>query len=179
MLNSRKDKADFPVCVGVICSANGIKGHVKIKSFTENQEDILAFHRLYDPISGRVFKLSVVSSRKDALIAKIEGVTDRNEAETLHNTKLYIDRSELPEIPENEFYHTDLIGLLVEDSMGVQLGKITNVMNFGAGDIMEIRNESTNKEEYYPFNKDFVIDVKLQNGIVVVNRMEELVTSQD
>lgn len=179
MLNVKQELTGFPVRVGVICSANGIKGYVKIKSYTANPEDIVSFKQVYELNTGRQFKLTCIAKKKDILIAKVDGVTNRNDAELLQNIELYIDRSELPEPSKNEFYHADLIGLLVEDTIGVQLGKVTNVMNFGAGDLLEVRNESTNQEQIYPFNKDFVVDVRLDNGVIVVNKVEELIASQD
>ena len=127
------------VCVGVIAGAHGIKGEVKVKSFTEDVMKIVHYGPLFDESGARRFDMTVRAKAKDGLIAVIDGVGDRNAAEALRGTKLYVPRSALPQTEPEEFYHADLIGLAAELADGTKLGEVVAVHNFGAGDLIEIR----------------------------------------
>lgn len=162
-------------CVGVITSANGIKGYVKIRYFTACPNDMVEFKNVFDPITGRTFRLNMVSVRGDCIIASIHGVKSRNEAEALQNTKLFIDREELPKPDNDEYYHTDLIDCQVRLEDGLLIGRILNVHNFGASDVLEIHDALSNKDIYYPFNKIFVKEVNLKAKYIVVSQINELV----
>lgn len=178
MRKTRQDQ-DFDICVGVITSVNGVRGNVKIKSFTESPEDITTFANVFNPELNRSFKISVVTLKKDHLIASIEGISTRNEAEELRNIKLYIKRSELSEAKDGEYYHADLMGLEVFYQDGVKAGLVKNIVNFGAGDILEVYDLTSEKLFYYPFNKQYVTDVNLEAGKVEITRLEEIVASED
>lgn len=178
-MRKTRQEQDFDICVGVITSVNGVRGNVKIKSFTEKPEDIVSFARVFNPESNSSFKISVVSIKKDHLIASIEGISSRNDAEELRGTKLYIKRSELPEAKDGEYYHADLMGLEVYYQDGLKAGLIKNIVNFGAGDILEVYDLTSEKMFYYPFNNQYVANVDLEAGRVEITRIEEIVASED
>jgi 16S rRNA processing protein RimM len=162
------------VCIGVIVAANGIKGYVKIKCFTASPEDIENFSNIFDPYSKRSFDIKIIGVRGDCIIGKIAGIESRNEAEKLQNTKLYIKRSELPTPSAEEFYHNDLIGCKVQFEDGLIVGEIKAVHNFGAGDIIEVYDQLGNKDIYYPFNKEFILEVNLNAKCVTISRINEI-----
>lgn len=125
------------VCLGVIVGAKGLRGEVRIKSFTEDPNGVGA----YGPVStadGRSFTVTVVGAAQGVVIAKLAGIADRNGAEALRGTELFVNRAALPAPSEGEFYHTDLIGAVVSLTTGEQLGKVSGLHNFGGGDMMEV-----------------------------------------
>jgi 16S rRNA processing protein RimM len=156
------------VCLGAIAGAHGVRGLVRIKSFTEAPEDLSAYGPLSDEAGRRRFDVTVKSQAKGALIAAIAGVDDRDAAEALKGTRLYVDRAALPPTEEEEFYHADLIGLNAEDRSGKAIGRVAGVQNYGAGDILEIaRTDGT--ELLVPFTKAAVPEVDLAGGRLVVD----------
>jgi 16S rRNA processing protein RimM len=169
---------DKEVCIGVITSVSGVKGYVKIRSFTESPSDITKFNKVRDHM-GNVFSyISLISEKKGYIIAGIHGINNRNDAEKLRNIKLFINRSEFPEPANEEYYHADLIGLEAKYEDGSPAGVLRNVVNFGAGDILEIYDILTEKTLYYPFNKQFVSWVNLENKYVVLSKIEDTVSSE-
>lgn len=162
------------VCLGVITGAHGIKGEVKVKSFTEIPSDIAGYGELTDKTGSKVFSLKVTGKIKDDLRVKVKGIDDRNAAEAIRGTELYIPRSILPELDEEEFYFSDLIGLDVKDEDLNVIGKVNGVYNFGAGDIIEVN--IAGKLEMLPFTKQYVPDISIKNGYIIV---KELVPSSD
>jgi 16S rRNA processing protein RimM len=152
------------LCFGRITGAHGLKGDVRVTSYTAAPEDIAAYGPLRDETGRRSFvftSLRVVKGHN--LIARIEGVTDRAAAESLRGVRLYVERERLPEPEEDEWYYSDLIGLKVLDPEGERLGDVLSVQNFGAGDLLEIRLADTQKTVFIPFTAACVprIDVKL------------------
>ncbi|MEH0831248.1 ribosome maturation factor RimM [Anaplasma bovis] len=140
------------VLVGVICSPHGIKGLVKVKTFTDNPIDISSYGTLID--GTRSFDLSVVSVLNNTtVIAKIAGISTRSEAETLRNIKLYISSSQLPKPLENEFYVHDIIGMDVVFTNGEPYGTVCEVFNFGSCDVIEILLPNA-KKVLLPFTID-------------------------
>lgn len=126
------------ILLAVITSAHGIQGAVKVKTFTQSPENALAYGALHDE-KGQEYSLKMIKLiSPDGFVATVEGVTNRNQAEELRGTHLYVERHQLPAPPEEEFYHTDLIGLKVQDLTGQDIGRVRAVFNFGAGDFLEI-----------------------------------------
>lgn len=156
------------LCLGVITGAHGIRGQVRIKSFTADPEQLTAYGALSDAKGDKVFKLTVNGQSKGQLIAKIKGVNDRNAAEDLKGQELFIERSRLPAPDEEEFYHADLIGLAVETIDGEAYGTVKAVHDFGAGDILDIKLTS-GKGAMLPFTKETVPTIDLDAGKLVVN----------
>ncbi|CAK0777696.1 Ribosome maturation factor RimM [uncultured Gammaproteobacteria bacterium] len=128
------------VCVGAIVGVHGVRGQLKIKSFTADPAAIVGYGPLYDASGCKRFVLHLVSATKDGWLAKLEGVTDRTAAETLRGVRLYIPRAALPPVEdEDEFYHTDLIGLTAQALDGQSLGTVAALHVFGGGDVVEVR----------------------------------------
>ncbi|MDF3047458.1 MAG: rimM [Candidatus Midichloriaceae bacterium] len=175
MINALKstELPDPDICVGMITSASGIKGYVKIKCFTENPEDIATFKHVFDLEQDRDFSIKIISVRDTYVIASLAGITSRNEAEALQNTKLYIKRSELSISAEEEFYHADLLGCKVYFENELLVGEVKNVCNFGAGDLIEIHDAVANKDFFYPFNKEFIKSVDIESRVIIAVQFNE------
>lgn len=166
------------LCLGVITGAHGIRGQVRVKSFTADPEHLTAYGALSDAKGEHVFKLTVNGQSKGQLIVKIKGVNDRNAAEGLKGQELFIDRDRLPAPDEDEFYHADLIGLSVETIDGEAYGKVKAVHDFGAGDILDIALVG-GKAVMLPFTKETVPAIDLTAGKLVVNPPVETVAKAD
>ncbi len=157
------------VLLGHISQANGLRGEVLIKSHTANPADIGSYGVLGNKDATRTFDIKVIRITTKGVVAKISGVTDRTAAEVLRGTELYIDRDQLPASDdEDDFYHTDLIGLEAQTADGAKVGTVIAVQNFGASDLLEIRPLDSKTTELIPFNKAFVPDVDLEGGRVIV-----------
>lgn len=155
------------ICLGVIIAAHGVRGQVKLRSFTTHPEDIGDYGDLCDT-QGKTYRLTVITSNNDTVIASIEGIADRDTAEKLRNIELFVERSKLPAPPENEYYYNDLIGLKVISGNGTAYGQVTGVHNFGAGDIVDIKLVS-GKEECMPFNKATFPVIDIKNKTLVIS----------
>jgi len=155
------------VCLGVIAGAHGIKGLVRLKSFTARAEDIAAYGPLQDVQGARRFELALVGSSRGVLIARVNGVDDRNAAERLKGEKLYVARDRLPPTAAGEFYHADLIGLTAELQDGSALGRVTAVHDFGGGPSLEIER-SKGDSVMVPFTASVVPVVDIATGRLVV-----------
>lgn len=166
------DDKDQLICIATITSAHGIKGEVKIKSFTEDPFAIEQYSPIYTNNKQETLNISITGTKGDTLIAKIDGITTRNEAENLRNTNLYILRSILPKNNEGEFYHIDLIGLTVLDTKKNEFGKIIFIHNFGAGDIVEIKLKNSNKTELFTFNNETFPEIDLDKQTITIDPPE-------
>ncbi len=160
------------VCLGAIVGVHGIKGEVKIKSFSDDEKHLTAYGALSNADDSQQIELKLVGHSKDLLRAKIKGVENRTTAEKYVGTGLYIGRDKLPDLAEEEYYHTDLIGLEVKNSSGLVLGKVNALYNFGAGDILEVKTNAGNLE-MLPFNKNFVPVISIKDGYIIVEMMFE------
>ncbi len=154
--------------LGRIAGAHGIRGEVLIKSFTAAPEDIGAYGALSDADQKRSLRIASARTTQKGVVARIEGVSDRNAAEALRSVDLYVARDRLPPASEDEFYHADLIGLAVVDPQGNAVGEVVATHNFGAGDLLEVRLAGTSKTEFRPFTDAIVPEVDLQARRVVV-----------
>jgi len=166
------------ICVATCAGAFGVKGEVKIKSFTDVAADCFAYGPLRDE-SGDVF-LTITSKRtvKNGFAVLCEQVQTREQAQTLSGAKLYVYRADMPEPDEDEFYHEDLIGLDVKTTDGKRMGKIVQVHNFGAGDMLEISGTKDIPQFYHPFTKINVPKIDVKAGRVVI-LIEEAVSAQE
>jgi 16S rRNA processing protein RimM len=160
------------VCLGVITGAHGVRGLVRVKPFTEVPEDVAAYGPLSDEDGARAFTLTLIGHSKGALLARVEGVVDRDQAQALKGTRLYVPRDVLPALHEEQtYYHADLLGLAVEDREGRSLGRVAGVHNFGAGDILELDGKD---RRLVPFTRRAVPFVDLEGGRLVVDLPEEV-----
>ncbi len=169
---------DERLCVGVIAGAHGVRGLVKIKSFTDDPANLTAYGPLTDESGARRYQVAVTGRAKGVLLARIEGVGDRDAARALSGARLYVARAALPEPEDEEYYHADLIGLAVEDRAGAPLGRVAAVQNFGAGDILEIERPDQGTL-LVPFTKAAVPLVDPASGRVVVEPPEETEAQRD
>ena len=155
------------VLLGVVTAAHGIKGEVKVKTFTQSPEGL----GYYGPVSvedGRQFEVAALrQSKPDEAVVRFSGIADRNAAETLKGLRLYVPRTALPATEAGEFYHADLVGLKVEDRSGNLLGTVCGVHNFGAGEIIEIEF-SDGRTEFLAFSDANVPAVDIAAGRIVI-----------
>jgi 16S rRNA processing protein RimM len=160
--------ADGRICLGQIGAPHGVHGEVRLHSFTADPTAIAAYGPL-EAEDGRVFKIESLRAAKHALVATLSGVADRDAAERLTNTKLYVPRDRLPEPTEaDEFYHADLIGLRAVDAAGRECGTVVAVHNFGAGDLIELRRAGGAQTELLPFDAATVPEVNIADGYLIV-----------
>lgn len=169
MTASEKSSPARRILVGEITGAHGIRGDVLVRSYTETPDAVAAYGPLTDASGKKSYSLRIVRVTSKGIVARVAGVEDRNGAEPLRGTKLYIERSKLPATGETEFYHADLIGLRAVAADGSALGKIVSVQNFGAGDLLELK-PLEGETEFIPFENRWVPSVDLDAGIVVINR---------
>ena len=155
------------VCVGVIGKPKGVRGAVRITTYTARPGDVVAYGPVHDGPRGRVLALDLRETIKGGVVAAITGVDDRDAAAALRGTKLYVPRSALPEPDGGEYYHADLIGLRAELADGGAFGTVHAVHNFGAGDIVEV-TRADGIRVMLPFNLAVVPKVDLAGGRLVV-----------
>jgi 16S rRNA processing protein RimM len=166
------------ILLGAIAGVHGIRGEVKVKSFTADPMSIAAYGPLTDE-QGRTFELQLTSkaAKDSVVIARIDGIADRNAAEALKGRRLYAPREALPAIEtEDEFYASDLIGLAVEDGSGKSYGKIADVQDHGAGPMLAIGEGERAFD--LPFADGFVPVVDLKAGKIVIALPEDFFSSK-
>ncbi|WP_041544859.1 MULTISPECIES: ribosome maturation factor RimM [Chelativorans] len=157
-----------PVQLAVIGAAHGIKGEVRVKTFTEDPMALGSYGPLH-MVDGRVLQVAAIRPAKEVVIVRFKGVDGRNAAEALNGEALFVDRSALPEkLEEEEFYYADLIGMAVLDEKGENLGRVVAVHNFGAGDLLEFR-ENSGPTVIIPFTRDAVPDIDLSNNTIRID----------
>jgi 16S rRNA processing protein RimM len=157
------------VCVGAIGGAFGVRGEVRLKSFCADPAAIADYGPLHDEAGQRSFGVTITRTIPNGFAARLSGVESREAAEALRGTRLYADRDRLPGLPDDEFYHADLIGLAVHDTGGAALGKIVAVHDHGAGDLLEIRPPGGGATVLVPFTRETVPTVDLAAGRVIVD----------
>lgn len=165
--------SDDMICVGAISGSFGVQGEARLKSFCAEAADIAAYGPLFTK-EGRSFTVKLTRPVAGGLGARLSGVTTKEEADALKGTELFVPRSRLPKLPDDEFYHSDLIGLSVRDTGGQVIGSVTAVHNHGAGDILEIRLDGPKTALLLPFTLATVPTVDLAQGLVVVDLPEGL-----
>ncbi|MDN5568267.1 MAG: ribosome maturation factor RimM [Paracoccus sp. (in: a-proteobacteria)] len=130
--------ADDRICVGAIAGAFGVHGEVRLKSFCAEPSDIANYTPLTSEDGKRSFTISLTRAVTGGIGARLTGTATREEAEALKGLTLWAPRAALPSLPDDEFYHADLIGLDVVDTGGQSLGRVRAIYDHGAGDILEI-----------------------------------------
>jgi 16S rRNA processing protein RimM len=161
-------KPQNPVQMAVIGAAHGIKGELRVKTFTGDPMALADYGPLYSR-EGRAFQITDIRSANTVVVVRFKGIGDRNAAEALVGTELFVDRSMLPDDgEEDEFYHADLIGLEIRDETGAAIGKVVAVHNFGGGDILDV-TISGRRGVLIPFTQAAVPDVSVAGGFVRVD----------
>jgi 16S rRNA processing protein RimM len=156
------------VLVAQIGAAHGLRGEVRLRSFTAEPMAVKEYGALESEDGAHAFTIEALRPAKDVLIARLAGVTDRDAAEQLRNVKLYVPRARLPEPETDEFYHADLIGLAAVATDGRELGTVVALQNFGAGDLIEMKRLD-GATELLPFTKAVVPEVDVAGGRIVVD----------
>jgi 16S rRNA processing protein RimM len=157
------------VCLGQIGAAHGVRGEVRLHSFTSDPSAIAGYGPL-ETEDGRVFEIETLRAAKDHFVATLSGIRDRDAASALAKTKLYVARERLPQTDEpDEFYHADLVGLKVVDPAGNNLGTVVAIHNFGAGDLIEVQRDAGGNTELVPFDTVNVPAVDVAAGKIVVD----------
>ena len=166
--------AEGRICVGSIAGAFGVQGEVRIKSFCADPEAIAGYGPLFTKDGTRSFAIKLTRPVAGGLGARISGVTTKEQADALRGTDLYADRARLPSLPDDEFYHSDLIGLDVYDTGGVLLGTLRAVHNHGAGDLLEVYAPHRKQPLLLPFTREAVPTVDLTARRIIANLPEGL-----
>ena len=175
-----KNNSSARVAVGVFGAPHGVRGEIKIKSYTGDPLAIAAYTPLTDQNGQRRFVLKKARSLKDdLLIVTVEGVTDRDAAARLTNLELYALREHMPEAEEDEFYHADLIGLKAVDEDNTEMGVVLALHNFGAGDIIEIKPKTGGPSLMLPFTKKIVPSIDLEKGSLTLVMPEEIAGDEE
>ena len=166
--------SDEMICVGAIAGAFGVHGEVRLKSFTARPEDIAGYGPLSLEDGSRDFTATITGQAKNGLTAKLSGVRTREEADALRGAQLYVARTKLPSLPDDEYYHADLVGLDVFDTGGAPLGRVKSVLNHGASDILELTLPGGADTVLLPFTKRAVPTVDLASRRIVADPPEGL-----
>jgi 16S rRNA processing protein RimM len=157
------------VCVGRIGAAHGVRGEVKLWSFTAEPWAIADYGPFETADGGGLIEIETLREAKDFFVARLAGVTDRDAAERLRNVDLFVPRERLPAPQDGEFYHADLIGLRAETPAGVAFGTVTAIHNFGAGDLLEIAPAAGGDTVLIPFTGAVVPQVEIAAGRLIVD----------
>jgi 16S rRNA processing protein RimM len=161
------------ICVARIGAAHGVRGQVKLWTFTEDPLSVKSYGPLSTRDGSRQFELTHVREARDHLVATLNGVTTRNDAERLNGIELYVAREKLPATEDDEYYHADLIGLAAVTTADEPLGRVVAIHNFGAGDIIEIAPPQ-GPTLLLPFTSAVVPTVDLAGGRVVIESPQEI-----
>ena len=167
---------DNLILLAQIGAAHGIKGEVRVKPFGD--AEMLDQYGRLETADGRKLKIKRMRPQKNMLVVKFEGVNSREEAEALNGVELFVDRAKLPETDEDEFYVSDLIGMTAVDENGNEIGKIGDVPNFGAGDMLEIDPTGGGGSYYLPFTEEVVPEIDFDAGRLLVLPPAEVVVSE-
>jgi 16S rRNA processing protein RimM len=162
------------VCIAAIAGAHGVRGEVRLKSFTAEPGAVADYSPLTDD-AGRSYDLTLGAPIKGGFVARLSGVASKEAADALRGTRLYVPRERLPGLADDEFYHADLIGLEVVDTGGVILGRVQAVLDHGAGDLLEIAAAGRAGTILLPFTRSTVPTVDLDAGRLVADPPEGLV----
>ncbi|HRN88966.1 ribosome maturation factor RimM [Hyphomicrobium sp.] len=162
------------VLLGHITGAHGIRGAVLVRSYTAEPGAIADYGILEDEAGLATFTLSVEGATAKGVICRVAGVDDRNGAERLKGVALYVPRDRLPPPDDGEYYHTDLVGLAAVTEAGAALGEVVAVLNYGAGDILEVRPDGAKRTDLYPMTEAVVVRVDIAGGVIVIAPPEEV-----
>jgi 16S rRNA processing protein RimM len=160
------------ICVAQIGPAHGTRGEVRLKSFTADPMAVMDYGALETEDGTAAFEIESLRPAKRHWVAQLRGVHDRNAAERLANTKLFVPRDRLPTVETDEFYHADLIGRAAVTTDGRALGSVVAIHDFGAGDILELRQEGKRDTVMLPFTSATVPVVDIAGGRIVIDPPE-------
>lgn len=163
------------VLVGAIAGAFGVKGEVRLKSFTSEPEDIASYGPLFTEDGRQSFQVRLSGRLKNALSARLSGISSKEQADRMKGMKLFVPREAFPQLPDDEFYHADLIGLSVYDTGGGEIGAVKAVLNHGATDLLELRLTASNETALLPFTRDYVPTVDMVARKLIIDPPDGLI----
>ena len=162
------------ICVGSISGAFGVRGELRVKSFCANSSDLAQYTPLLTEDGEQSFELSLIGEIKNGFSARIVGIDTKEEADALRGVSLFPRREDLPELPVDEYYYSDLIGFEVADTGGLFIGTVKTVVNHGADDLLEISIPGASDTALVPFTKIFVPTVDMNAKKIVIDPPEGL-----
>ena len=163
------------IAVGIFGAAHGVRGEIRVKSYTDDPKTIGAYGALTDAVGARAFKFVALRKLKDdMLVARLAGIDDREAARALNGVEIFARREQLPPPDADEFYHADLVGLSAVTRDGALLGKVVALRNFGAGDILEISGADGGETSYLPFTRAVAPEIDLAGGRIVIEPPGEI-----
>jgi 16S rRNA processing protein RimM len=157
------------IFVGAIAGAFGVKGEVRLKSFTSEPESIAEYGPVFTDDGMRSFNVLLTGQLKNALSAKLSGVQTKEDADALRGLQLFVPRGKFPQLPDDEYYYSDLVDLGVFDAGGTQIGKVHSVQNHGASDILEISQPDTSSTVLLPFTRKNVPKVDTKASRIIID----------
>ena len=157
------------IVVGSLGGAFGVQGEVRLKSFCADPAAIVDYTPLFTENGRQFAQLVLTGQQKNGFTARLDGVVTKEDADALRNVKLLADRAQMPSLPDDEYYYTDLIGLDVLDTGGEKLGTVKNVMDHGAGDLLEVQVPGASDTVLLPFTQTAVPTVDLSAGRIIAD----------
>jgi len=167
------------ICLGAITGSFGVRGEVRVKSFCADPAAMGDYGPLASEDGKETYKIAITRPVKGGFAAKLGGVTTKEAADALRGVRLYADRDVLPALPDDEYYHTDLMGLIVLDTGGAEIGKVHAVLNHGASDLLEIRPTGGGETVLLPFTLEVVPTVDLSAGKIIADPPQGLFEDED
>lgn len=162
-------KLENPILMAVVGAAQGLRGEVRVKTFTADPMALGEYGHLRSA-DGRVFEILDIREAKNVVVVRFRGINDRNAAEALNGLELFVERDALPDddLDEDEFYYADLEGLDVHDAEGNSYGAVTGVYDFGAGDLLELKGPGK-RPVLIPFSEAAVLEIDLEGGRILID----------
>ena len=166
---------DRLILMGVFGAPQGVRGEIRVKSLTGEPRAIGAYGPLTDGKRARTFAFESLRSLKgDMLVARVAGLSTREAAEALNGVEIFARRDQLPPPSADEFYYDDLVGLKAVDATGARIGRVASLMNYGAGDVLEIAPAGGGETLLFPFTKGVARAIDFDAGRIVVERPREV-----
>lgn len=166
--------SDDLICIGAISGSYGVAGEARVKSFCADPYDIETYNPLSTEDGSRSFTLALIRPIKNGFVARIAEVDSKEKADALKGIQLFARRAQLPSLPDDEFYYSDLTGLSVFDTGGAELGQVKSVQNHGAGDLLEVQLPGESTTVLIPFTQAIVPTVDIGQGRIVADPPEGL-----
>ncbi|WP_108861322.1 MULTISPECIES: ribosome maturation factor RimM [Ruegeria] len=163
------------ICVGSVAGSYGVRGEVRLKSFCAIPEDIETYSPLTDEDGKERYPLVLTRPIKNGFAARLGGIETKEQADAINGLRLFARRDQLPSLPDDEFYHTDLIELEVYDTGGTLLGRVKSVQNHGAADLLELHGPGLKGTVLLPFTLEVVPTVDLDKGRIIADPPEGLI----
>lgn len=163
------------ICVGAIAGSFGVRGEVRLKSFCADPAALADYAPLETEDGSLSFDVTLTREVKSGFAARLSGIGTKEQADALKGVRLYAPRDRLPSLPDDEFYHTDLMGLTVVDTGGAEIGKVKAVHGNGPVDLLEIVAKGQRETVLMPFTRAIVPTVDLAAGRIVADPPEGLI----